>query len=82
MSSSPSVWPGSIGQVLRERKLFGDIAAGAVASTMFAIAPPFIFMIVLDRVLVNHSYSTLNVLVGAILIMLVFETMLGYLRRS
>ncbi len=69
------------GQVLRERRLFGDIAAGALASTVFALAPPFIFMIVLDRVLVSHSYSTLHVIVGAILIMLVFETLLGYLRR-
>jgi subfamily B ATP-binding cassette protein HlyB/CyaB len=69
------------GQVLRERKLFRDIAAGALASTVFAIAPPFIFMIVLDRVLVNHSYSTLHVIVGAILIMVVFETVLSYLRR-
>jgi subfamily B ATP-binding cassette protein HlyB/CyaB len=69
------------GQVLRERRLFGDIAAGALASTVFALAPPFVFMIVLDRVLVNHSYSTLHVLTGAILIMLVFETVLGYLRR-
>ncbi len=73
--------PWLMGQVLRERKLFVDIAAGAVASTIFAVAPPFIFMIVLDRVLVNHSYSTLDVLVGAILIMLLFETILGYLRR-
>ncbi len=69
------------GQVLRERKLFGDIAAGALVSTVFALAPPFIFMIVLDRVLVGHSYSTLNVLVGAILVMLLFETILVYLRR-
>lgn len=70
-----------VGQVLRERKLFGDIAVGALVSTIFALAPPFMFMIVLDRVLVSHSYSTLNVIVGAILIMLVFETILGYLRR-
>jgi len=69
------------GQVLRERKLFADIAVGALVSTVFAVAPPFVFMIVLDRVLVSHSYSTLNVLVGAILIMLMFETILGYLRR-
>jgi subfamily B ATP-binding cassette protein HlyB/CyaB len=69
-------------QVLKERKLFGDIAAGALVSTLFALAPPFIFMIVLDRVLVNRSYSTLNVLVGAILIMLVFEMVLSYLRRK
>jgi ATP-binding cassette subfamily B protein len=69
------------GQVLRERKLFGDIAVGALVSTIFALAPAFMFMIVLDRVLVSHSYPTLNVIIGAILIMLVFETLLGYLKR-
>ncbi len=69
------------GQVFRERKLFADITAAALVSTVFALAPPFIFMIVLDRVLTNRSYSTLNVLVGAILVMLLFETVLSYLRR-
>jgi len=69
------------GQVLRERKLFKQIGAAAFVSTIFALAPPFIFMIVIDRVLVNNSISTLNVLVGAIIIMIVFETILGYLRR-
>src|SRR5665213_574035 len=70
-----------LGQVLRERRLFKEIGIAALVSTVFAIAPPFFFMIVLDRVLVNHSVSTLNVLVGAILIMLLFETALSYLRR-
>jgi subfamily B ATP-binding cassette protein HlyB/CyaB len=69
------------GQVLRERKLFRDIGMGAMVSTIFTIAPPFMFMIVIDRVLVNNSYPTLNVLVGAIFIMLVTETILGHVRR-
>jgi ATP-binding cassette, subfamily B, bacterial HlyB/CyaB len=69
-------------QVLKERKLFGDIAVGALVSTVFALAPPFIFMTVIDRVLVNHSFATLNVLVGTILIVLAFETILGFLRRK
>jgi subfamily B ATP-binding cassette protein HlyB/CyaB len=68
-------------QVLRERKVFGDIALAALVNTIFAISPPFMFMIVIDRVLVNHSYATLNVIVGAILVILVFETILSYLRR-
>src|SRR5450631_755431 len=68
------------GQVLRERKLFKEIGVAAFISTVFALAPPLIFMIVLDRVLVNNSYSTLNILVGALLIMLAFETVLTYLR--
>jgi ATP-binding cassette subfamily B protein len=41
------------GQVLRERKLFRDIMIAAFISTIFAIAPAFIFRVVLDRVLVN-----------------------------
>ena len=70
-----------LGQVLRERKLFKDIAIAAFISTVFAIAPAFIFRIVLDRVLVNNSYSTLNVLVAAIVFLVFFETVLTYLRR-
>jgi ATP-binding cassette subfamily B protein len=70
-----------VAQVLKERKLFKEIGLAAFISTVFALAPPFVFMIVLDRVLVNTSYSTLNVLVGALLIMMLFETILTYLRR-
>jgi ATP-binding cassette subfamily B protein len=69
------------GQVLRESKLFRDIGYGAIASTVFAIAPPFIFRVVIDRVVVNHSYATLNVVVGVLLIMMVTETILGHMRR-
>ena len=69
------------GQVLREKRLFIDIGAAAFFSTIFALAPPFIFMIVLDRVLVNHSFATLDVIVVALLIMIAFETTLAYLRR-
>ncbi|MGO8858408.1 MAG: peptidase domain-containing ABC transporter [Steroidobacteraceae bacterium] len=69
------------GQVLRERTLFKDIFVAAFISTIFAIAPPFLMMIVLDRVLVNNSYSTLTVLAGTILILISFETVLHYLRR-
>lgn len=72
-------WLGA--QVLRERKLFVDIAAGALVNTVFALAPPFIFMVVLDRVLTSHSFSTLNVMFGVIFFMLIFETILSFLRR-
>jgi subfamily B ATP-binding cassette protein HlyB/CyaB len=68
-------------QVLRESKLFRDIAWGALASTVFAIAPPFMFMIVIDRVLINNSFATLNVLVGAILIIIAAETIITHLRH-
>jgi ATP-binding cassette, subfamily B, bacterial HlyB/CyaB len=69
------------GQVLRERKLFKDIVVAAFISTVFAIAPAFIVRLVLDRVLVNNSYPTLNILVGVIVFLVVFETILSFLRR-
>jgi ATP-binding cassette subfamily B protein len=69
------------GQVLRERRLFVDIAAAAMVGTLFVVAPPLMFMLVIDRVLTNHSWSTLDVLAGAIFVMLIFETALSYLRR-
>ena len=68
-------------QVLREKALFRDIAIGGLISTVFAIAPAFIMMIVVDRVIVNHSISTWKVVFGAIVVMIVFEMVLGHLRR-
>ena len=70
-----------IGQVLREGALFRDIGIAALISTVFAIAPAFMFRIVLDRVLANQSYSTLYVLAGALALMILFETVLLYYRR-
>ncbi|SEP92488.1 ATP-binding cassette, subfamily B [Solimonas aquatica] len=70
-----------LGQVLRERRLFIDIGMGAIITTIFALMPPFIFKIVMDRVLVNQSFSTLEVLSGAVIIAMLFEAILMHLRR-
>ncbi len=69
------------GQVMREKRIFRDIMYSAIASTIFAIAPPFLFRVVIDRVVVNQSYPTLNVVVAAILIMIVTEMIIGHMRR-
>jgi len=70
-----------LGQVLREKKLFTDIGIAAIVSTVFALAPGFIVMIVVDRVITNHSASTLNVVTGVLIFIMVFETLLSYLKR-
>jgi subfamily B ATP-binding cassette protein HlyB/CyaB len=68
-------------QVARERGLFRDIGIASLVSTLFAVAPPFIVMIVIDRVLVNHSSSTLWVITTILVVMIIFEMTLGYIRR-
>jgi ATP-binding cassette subfamily B protein len=70
-----------VGQVLRERRMFRDIGIASLVGTVFAIAPPFIAIIVLDRVIVNQSASTLIVLGGALFLIIAFDAGLGFLRR-
>jgi ATP-binding cassette subfamily B protein len=70
-----------LGQLLRERALFKHIVLAALISTIFAVAPAFTVRIVLDRVLLNNLFSTLNVLAVGVLILILFEAVLTYLRR-
>jgi ATP-binding cassette subfamily B protein len=70
-----------MGQLLREHKLFRDIGYGALVSTAAAIAPPFMFRVVIDRVLPNQSFPTLNVIVVAIALMIIIEMIITHMRR-
>jgi ATP-binding cassette subfamily B protein len=69
------------GQVVREGKLYRLIMIAAMASTVFAVAPAFIFRIVLDKVVAHNSLSTLNVITVAMVILIIMETALGHLQR-
>jgi ATP-binding cassette subfamily B protein len=70
-----------LGQVLRERAMFRDIGVASLIGTVFTVAPPLMAMIVLDRVIVNQSSSTLEVLAGALVLIIAFDTALGFLKR-
>jgi subfamily B ATP-binding cassette protein HlyB/CyaB len=71
-----------LGQVLRERKLFRDIGIASLVSTSFALVPPFLVMIVIDKVMVNRSVSTLWVLSGGLGLLILFEMAMSYLKRQ
>jgi ATP-binding cassette subfamily B protein len=68
-------------QVMRERAIFRDVSIAALFATVFAVAPPFMVMIIIDRVLVHHSTSTLLVITVAIGLIICFEVILTYFRR-
>ena len=70
-----------VSQLLLERTLLRDIAIASIITTIFSLFPPVLSMIVLDRVMVNHSYSTLAVMCGAVVLLIVFEMIAGYSRR-
>jgi len=69
------------GQLVRERKLLKGILLAAFAGSIFAIAPSFVMRIIVDKVLVNQSLDTLIVVMAAVLLLLVFETVLAFFRR-
>ncbi len=71
-----------LAMVLRERRLFRDVAIAALTLSVLTLVPPFLYMIVIDRVLVHHRTETLLVTFGVVLVILAFETALGWIRRS
>lgn len=70
-----------MGAIVRERKLFRDIAVSGVLISLLSLGPPLTGMVIIDRVLFNNSLPTLQVLAIAILGMILFETAFAWLRK-
>lgn len=62
------------------RGVFGQIALTVAMITILSLIVPLFFQIVVDKVLVNKSYNTLNVLGIGIIAAVVFNGLLDYLR--
>jgi subfamily B ATP-binding cassette protein HlyB/CyaB len=69
-----------MGAIVKYRNLLGEVLAASFFLQLFALASPLIFQVVIDKVLVHRSLSTLDVLIVAFLAIAVFETVLGALR--
>jgi ATP-binding cassette, subfamily B, bacterial HlyB/CyaB len=70
-----------VDQLLVEKKLFRDIGIAAIFMSLLALFPAITFMVMIDRVLYNHSMPTLEVLGVALLVICAFETAFAYIRR-
>ena len=70
-----------IPELLKHKTAFRDIAIAAVALSVLSMASPIFFQIVIDKVLVHQSVSTLWVLAVGIGIALVFEATFSYGRQ-
>lgn len=70
-----------IPEILKQKAAFRDIAIAAIAMQFLALASPMFFQLVIDKVLVHQSSSTLWVLGVGIMIALVFDAVFGYLRQ-
>jgi ATP-binding cassette subfamily B protein len=70
-----------IPEILKQKAAFRDIAIAAVALSLLSMASPIFFQLVIDKVLVHQSVSTLWVLAAGILVALGFETVFSYVRQ-
>ena len=66
--------------LLKYKKLFRDVLIASFFLQIFGLITPLFFQIVIDKVLVHHGLTTLDVLVFGLVVVNVFETILGVLR--
>ncbi len=69
-----------LGAMHKYRYLLGEVFAASFFLQLFALVSPLFFQVVIDKVLVNRTLSTLDVLVIGLVTIALFETILGILR--
>lgn len=69
-----------IPSIVKHRKLLGEVLLVSFALQIFALITPLFFQVVMDKVLVHHGLTTLDVLAIGLLVVMVFEVVLSGLR--
>ncbi|ULJ68459.1 type I secretion system permease/ATPase [Wielerella bovis] len=66
--------------VIKYRRIFIEVLIVSVVLQIFALITPLFFQVVMDKVLVHRGFSTLDVVAIALLVVSLFEIVLGGLR--
>ncbi len=69
-----------IPSLVRHRRLLGEVLFISFMLQLFALVSPLFFQVVMDKVLVHRGMTTLDVLVIGLVVVVVFETVLSFLR--
>ena len=69
-----------LGAIYKYRRLLGEVLLASFFLQLFALVSPLFFQVVIDKVLVHRSMSTLDVLAIGLLAISLFEGILGALR--
>jgi subfamily B ATP-binding cassette protein HlyB/CyaB len=67
--------------MVRYRRLLLEVLGVSLVLQLFGLVTPLMFQVVMDKVLVNRTYSTLNVVCIVLLVSAVFEVLLTALRN-
>jgi subfamily B ATP-binding cassette protein HlyB/CyaB len=69
-----------LGAIHKYRRLLSEVLVASFFLQLFALVSPLFFQVVIDKVLVHHTLSTLDVLIIGLVTIAIFETLLGILR--
>ena len=69
-----------LGAIHKYRHQLGEVVVASFFLQLFALVTPLFFQVVVDKVLVHHSMSTLDVLIIGLITVTIFETILTILR--
>ncbi|MEH2523503.1 MULTISPECIES: type I secretion system permease/ATPase [unclassified Bradyrhizobium] len=69
-----------LGAIHKYRRMLGEVLLASFFLQLFALVSPLFFQVVVDKVLVHRSLSTLEVLAVGLVAIALFETILGILR--
>ena len=69
-----------MGAIHKYRRLLGEVLVASFFLQLFGLISPLFFQVVIDKVLVHRSLSTLDVLVIGLLAIAAFETVVAILR--
>ncbi len=68
-------------EILKYKKIVGQVLLGSFVIQLFGLVTPLFTQVILDKVLVHRTISTLNVLAVAFLLVSVFEFLLNLARN-
>jgi subfamily B ATP-binding cassette protein HlyB/CyaB len=66
--------------IVKYRKLLGEVLLVSLVLQLFALVTPLFFQVVMDKVLVHHGLTTLDVVAAGLLGIMLFESALSGLR--
>jgi ATP-binding cassette, subfamily B, bacterial HlyB/CyaB len=69
-----------LGAIHKYRRMLSEVLVASFFLQLFALVSPLFFQVVIDKVLVHRTLSTLDVLIIGLVAIAIFETVLGILR--
>lgn len=77
----PFGWSLIWGEIIRDRPLFRDLVISALLMGLLALGPILFWRLLIDEVVYFFALNTLGVLCLSMLVLIIFEMAIGFLRR-